>query len=128
MNLAASFVVGLGQVLTFSGVWAALPDAADYGEYVNGTHAPGVLYSIANFGLKMGMSAAGVLLSAGLAASGFDQNAVVQAAGVADGLRVFNAVSLIIPTVLAALCVIPYKLTAGKSAEISKALAERRGA
>ena len=128
MNLAASFVVGLGQVLTFSGVWASLPDAADYGEYVNGIHAPGVLYSIANFGLKIGMSAAGVLLSIGLAASGFDETAAVQAAGVADGLRAFNALSLILPTVCAALCVIPYKLTAQRATEIARELAARRSA
>ena len=113
-------------MLTFSGVWSALPDAADYGEYVNGTHAPGVLYSIANFGLKMGMSLAGVLLSLGLALSGFDQTAAVQAAGVSGGLQLFNALSLILPTVCALLCVVPYRLTAARSTEISQALAQRR--
>lgn len=127
MNLVASFVVGLGQVLTFSGVWACIPDTADYGEYKNGVHAPGAMYSIANFGLKIGMTAASTLMGIGLTMAGFDQTAAVQAAGVADGLRVFNAVSLIIPTVCALLCLIPYKLTADESRKISAELARRHG-
>lgn len=126
LNLIASFVVGWGQVLTFSGVWSTIPDTADYGEYVNGVHAPGSMYAIANFGLKMGMTMASTLLGIGLTMAGFDETAVVQAAGVADGLRMFNAVSLIVPTVCALLCMIPYKLTAEKSAEVAKALADRR--
>lgn len=127
MNLAASFIVGWGQVLTFSGVWSMIPDAADYGEYKNGVHAPGAMYSVANFGLKMGMTLASTLLGVGLTLAGFDETAAVQAAGVADGLRLFNSVSLILPTVCAMLCLVPYKLTAEKSREVSEALARRRG-
>lgn len=127
MNLISSFVVGLGQVLTFSGVWSTIPDTADYGEYKNGVHAPGSMYAIANFGLKIGMTAASTLMGIGLMASGFDQTAAVQAAGVAGGLRAFNAISLILPTVCALLCLIPYKLTADESRKISAELAKRRG-
>lgn len=127
LNLIASFIVGWGQVLTFSGCWSTIPDTADYGEYKNGTHAPGAMYALANFGLKMGMTMASTLLGWGLVASGFDQTAAVQAAGVASGLRVFNAISLIIPTVLALLCLIPYKLTADKSKEVALTLSARRG-
>lgn len=126
MNLIASFIIGWGQVLTFSGTWNIIPDAADYGEYKNNVHAPGAMYAIANFGLKMGMTMASTLLGWGLMASGFDQTAAVQAAGVANGLRIFNAVSLIIPIVCALLVLIPYKLTAEKSKEISEVLAQRR--
>ena len=126
MNLIASFIIGWGQVLTFSGTWSIIPDAADYGEYKNNVHAPGAMYAIANFGLKMGMTMASTLLGWGLMASGFDQTAAVQAAGVANGLRIFNAVSLIIPIVCALLVLIPYKLTAEKSKEISEVLAQRR--
>jgi sugar (glycoside-pentoside-hexuronide) transporter len=126
MNLVSSFVVGLGQVLCFSGVWSTIPDTADYGEYKNGVHAPGAMYSIANFGLKMGMTMASTLLGWGLVASGFDQTAATQAAGVASGLRTFNAVSLIVPTVLALLCLVPYRLTAEKSKEVEETLAARR--
>ena len=126
MNLIASFIIGWGQVLTFSGTWSVIPDAADYGEYKNNVHAPGAMYAIANFGLKMGMTMASTLLGWGLMASGFDQTAAVQAAGVANGLRIFNAVSLIIPIVCALLVLIPYKLTAEKSKKISEVLAQRR--
>lgn len=126
LNLAASFVVGLGQVLTFSGVWSTIPDTADYGEYKNGVHAPGSMYAIANFGLKIGMTMASTLLGIGLTAVGFDETAAVQAAGVSNGLRIFNAVSLIVPTVCALLCLIPYQLTAEKSLEVSRSLAQRR--
>lgn len=126
MNLVASFVVGLGQVLTFSGVWSMIPDTADYGEYKNGVHAPGAMYSLANFGLKIGMTAASTLMGIGLTMAGFDQTAAVQAAGVAEGLQAFNAISLIVPTVCALLCLIPYKLTAEKSREVSQTLAARR--
>ena len=126
MNLIASFIIGWGQVLTFSGTWSIIPDAADYGEYKNNVHAPGAMYAIANFGLKMGMTMASTLLGWGLMASGFDQTGAVQAAGVANGLRIFNAVSLIIPIVCALLVLIPYKLTAEKSKEISEVLAQRR--
>ena len=127
MNLISSFVVGLGQVLTFSGVWSTIPDTADYGEYKNGVHAPGSMYAIANFGLKIGMTAASTLMGIGLMAAGFDETAAVQAAGVASGLRAFNAISLILPTVCALLTLIPYKLTADESRKISAELAKRRG-
>ena len=85
------------------------------------------MYAIANFGLKIGMTAASTLMGIGLMAAGFDQTAAVQAAGVANGLRVFNAVSLILPTVCALLTLIPYKLTADESRKISAELAKRRG-
>jgi Na+/melibiose symporter-like transporter len=84
------------------------------------------MYSIANFGLKMGMTMASTMLGWGLVASGFDQTAATQAAGVAAGLRTFNAVSLIVPTVLALLCLVPYRLTAEKSKEVEETLAARR--
>lgn len=126
MNLIASFIIGWGQVLTFSGTWSVIPDTADYGEYKNNVHAPGAMYAIANFGLKMGMTMASTLLGWGLMASGFDQTAAVQAAGVANGLRIFNAVSLIAPVICALIVLIPYKLTAEKSREVSEALAQRR--
>lgn len=128
MNLLASFVVGWGQVLTFSGVWSTIPDTADYGEYKNEVHAPGAMYAIANFGLKIGMTMASTLLGWGLTASGFDQTAAVQAESVVSGLRNFNAISLIVPTVLALLVLIPYKLTAEKSEEVREELAKRRAA
>ena len=126
MNIIASFILGWGQVLTFSGTWSVIPDAADYGEYINGTHAPGAMYALANFGLKMGMTLASSLLGWGLAASGFDQTVTVQAEGVVAGLRVFNALSLIIPAVCALLVLIPYHLTKEKSAEVERKLEERR--
>ena len=126
LNLAASFVVGLGQVLTFSGVWSVIPDAADYGESVNGTHAPGVMYSVANFGLKMGMTLASFLIARALVAIGFDQTAAAQAATVIPGIRTFNALSLILPTICALLTLIPYHLTAEKSAEVARQLAEKQ--
>ena len=85
------------------------------------------MYALANFGLKMGMTVASTMLGWGLVASGFDQTAAVQAQGVAAGLRTFNAVSLIVPTLLALLCLIPYKLTAEKSREVAETLAARRG-
>ena len=128
LNLIASFIVGWGQVLTFSGVWSTIPDTADYGEYINEVHAPGAMYAIANFGLKLGMTMASTLVGWGLIASGFDETAAVQAAGVAAGLRAFNAISLIVPTALALVVLIPYKLTAEKSKEVSETLAARRSA
>ena len=128
LNLIASFVVGWGQVLTFSGVWSTIPDTADYGEYKNEVHAPGAMYAIANFGLKIGMTMASTMLGWGLTASGFDQTAAVQAESVVNGLRNFNAISLIVPTVLALLVLIPYKLTAQKSEEVREELAKRRAA
>ena len=103
-----------------------IPDTADYGEYKNGVHAPGSMYAIANFGLKLGMTMASTLLGWGLVASGFDETAATQAASVVSGLRTFNTLSLIIPVVCALLCLIPYNLTAEKSKEVEVALAKRR--
>lgn len=126
LNLIASFILGWGQVLTFAGTWSIIPDTADYGEYKNGIHAPGAMYAIANFGLKMGMTLASSLLGWGLVAAGFDQTAAVQADSVIQGLRMFNTLSLIIPTVCALLVMIPYKLTKEKSEEVRKELEARR--
>ena len=127
LNLIASFIVGWGQVLTFSGVWSVIPDVADYGEYKNGVHAPGSMYAIANFGLKLGMTMASTMMGWGLVASGFDKTSAVQTASVASGLRMFNTLSLIIPVICALLVLIPYKLTAEQSKEVEVALAKRRG-
>lgn len=126
MNLLASFVLGWGQVLTFSGTWSVIPDTADYGEYKNGVHAPGAMYAIANFGLKMGMTMASTIIGWGLIASGFDQTASVQTEATIQGLRMFNTLSLIIPIICALIVLIPYKLTAEKSKEINEELTKRR--
>ncbi len=126
LNLLASFILGWGQVLTFSGTWSIIPDTADYGEYKNGVHAPGAMYAIANFGLKMGMTMASTIIGWGLIASGFDQTASVQTDATIAGLRMFNTLSLIIPILCALLVLIPYKLTAEKSKEINEELTKRR--
>jgi GPH family glycoside/pentoside/hexuronide:cation symporter/probable glucitol transport protein GutA len=121
----AAFVLGLGQNMTYSGVWAALADCADYGEYKNGVHAPGFIFSVAQFGMKLAMSLVSVIVSVVLNAVGFVETAATQTAAAANGIYVFNWASIVVFGVLAALCLIPYNLSQAKMDEVNAALGNR---
>jgi sugar (glycoside-pentoside-hexuronide) transporter len=125
---AASFITGWGQVLTFSGMWGSLPDAADYGEYVSGVRAPGLVYALANFMLKLSMSIGGLLAGIVLTSIGFDESTPIQTVTAQNGIYLFNGVAIIILAVLIVLCMLPYKLTQAKLDEVSKELLGRRAA
>lgn len=122
----SAFVLGLGQNLTYSGVWATLPDCADYGEYKNGVHAPGFIFSVAQFGMKLAMSLVSVIVSAVLTSVGFVETATEQTAGALNGIYMFNWISIAGFCVLSLLCLIPYKLTESKMDEVREELAKRR--
>ncbi len=128
MAFVSAFVLGLGQNLTYSGVWAALPDCADYGEYKNGIHAPGLIFSIAQFGMKLAMSLVSVLISAVLVISGFVETAEVQADSAVRGIYLFNWISIVVFSALALIFLLPYKLNEKTMEEVRTELASRREA
>ncbi len=128
MAYVSAFVLGLGQNLTYSGVWATLPDCADYGEYKNGVHAPGFIFSVAQFGMKLAMSLVSVLMSAVLTMTGFSEVAETQTASAVNGIYMFNWVSIVVFAVLALVCLLPYNLTESKMAEVRDTLTKRNGA
>lgn len=122
----SAFVLGLGQNLTYSGVWATLPDCADYGEYKNGVHAPGFIFSVAQFGMKLAMSLVSIIISAVLAGCGFVETAMEQTPAALNGIYMFNWLSLVVFCLLSLVCLIPYKLDEKTMNKIRDELAARQ--
>lgn len=122
----AAFILGIGQNLTYSGVWATLPDAADYGEYKNGVRAPGLVFSVAQFGMKLAMSLASMIISVVLTQVGFDEAAEVQTTAAMNGIYMFNWISIVVFCVIALLCMIPYHLNEKKMDEVRATLDQRK--
>jgi sugar (glycoside-pentoside-hexuronide) transporter len=122
LAIIASFIAGWGQVMTFSAIWSMLPDVSDYGAYKNDIKAPGFVFALGNFMLKLAMSLSGMLAGVLLTVINFDQTAKIQTEAVVNGIYWFNGLTIVIVGGLAALVILAYKLTPEKSKEIAEAL------
>jgi sugar (glycoside-pentoside-hexuronide) transporter len=120
--IIASFIAGWGQTMTFTAIWSMLPDTSDYGAYKNNIKAPGLIYSLANFMLKLSMSLSGILAGVLLTIINFDQTAKIQTEAVTTGIYWFNGLTIIVFGILGAVVILAYKLTPEKSKEIAALL------
>lgn len=124
----ASIILGIGQALPLTGVWAALPDAADWGEVNNKIHAPAAVYTYGTFMVKLGQAVTAWIAGWILSGIGYDGMAATQAAGVATGIYNANWIMIVVGGLLVILASLPYKLNADEHAKIAAVLEERRAA
>ena len=126
MLYVASIILGIGQSFPLTGVWAALPDAADWGEVHNELHAPAIIYTYGSFMVKLGQAVTALVAGWILSGIGYDGTAAVQAAGVANGIYHANWIMIVVGGALVILTALPYKLSDTDHAKLAEILAERR--
>ncbi|MCD8333170.1 MAG: glycoside-pentoside-hexuronide (GPH):cation symporter [Clostridiales bacterium] len=124
----SSVVLGIGQSFPLTAVWAALPDAADYGEYKFKTRAPAIIYTYGTFMVKMGQAITALVAGWILTGIGYDGTAAVQTAGATHGIYMANWIMIVLGGALVILTSLPYNLTKEEHAEIIKELETRRNA
>lgn len=127
LNYLGGFVSGWGQTLAFSGIWASVADVADYGEFKNGVHAPGVMYSVLSFAMKLGTSVSSYVIAFILSLIAFDNTAAVQTEAVQNGIHSGMSWGIVIVGVLAVFAILPYSLSEKKMAEVRAKLDSHEG-
>lgn len=125
-SIVASLFCGFSLCCSVTVTWGAIPDFADYGEYITGVFCPGICYSTLTFIMKvaeaLGSMALGVILDRyGFSASNVTEQAV-------------NGISLwygLIPIILGAVALVTsftFTLTQEKLDEVHRELAVRHQA
>ncbi len=119
-------ILGVGQAFPLAAVWAALPDAADYGEHKNHVRAPAIVYTYGTFMVKLGQAITALISGWILTAIGYNGALAVQADNVNRGIYMANWIMIVVGGVLVVLTAIPYKLSKEDHEQIMKELEVRR--
>jgi len=97
-------ISGIGNSFAYAGIWAAVPDMADYGAYKNKISSPGLVYSICMFTLKVVVGFASYGVGAILDATGFDATlGLAQLDSVVKGISVSIG---IVPAILGVVAIL----------------------
>ena len=115
------FGTGFGTPLIFS----MIADTVDYGEYLTGTRAQGILYSASSFGVKCGMGVGTGLCAVVLSMGNYVANVEQTASSVFAMKLNFLVIPLISMIVITGLLIF-YKLDK-KHKEVKEELEKRRG-
>ena len=118
-------ILSFGYGIELGIMWSLLPDAVEYGEYMTGKRAGAVVFSLASFAIKIGLTIAGVIPTIVLGAVGYIPNGIQTA----DTLFAIKLLNSLIPGafLLIAIAVFSgYTLTAGRFEEIIKILSDKR--
>lgn len=110
-------------------IWAMVNDSIDYHELTTGERNEGIVYSFYTFFRKLANAVSGSMGSFALAIAGYNVNAAVQTEQVAGNIwKTYTAIYVV--GYLAAVLVLYflYPLTKKKTAEMLKALADKREA
>ena len=124
-SIAASLLCGFALCCSITVTWGAIPDIADYGEYVTGVYCPGICYSTLTFVMKLAVAIASMGLGVILDAYGFESGNVTEAA--VSGIRVWYGLFPILLGVVAIVVALFFNLTQSKLDEVHKELAQRHG-
>jgi len=131
-NLAIMYIglslYGLGSGCVLTSCWGMIPEASDYGQWKNGTAAPGLAYAVVMFSLKVGVGLASFLSGALLSAAGYDGSLKVQSAGTLGAIRSYIGIVPIILLVIAVMGTMLYNLNRERLAQIDTDLDARNAA
>ena len=119
---------GLTLSGVFANIWGSMPGAADYGEWKTGVRAPGLIYGLATFAIKMAVAFANYGIGWMLDGAGYIEAEAVQTAATTNAIYLFNGILPIIFGVIGILAILPYNLTDDKLEKIRVDLEARRGA
>lgn len=110
MVMASAAISALGTGFIAGIIFALMADTVDYGEYISGVRAQGLLFAASSFGVKLGMGVGGAVVGYILAGTGYDGAAAVQSAEALNGILINYAWAPIIGAVLSIVLLYFYKL------------------
>lgn len=122
----AALLFGLSMSFSISIVWAALSDAADFGEWKTGIRAPAFLYTIAGFFIKCGGAAASWIIGLILEATCYDAFAAEQSEATIHGLYLANGLFPVILGISVFIVIFTYRQTDEKTKAVLSQLNMRR--
>lgn len=127
LNIISAIFGGLTLSGVFANIWGSMPGAADYGEWKTGVRAPGLIYGLATFAIKLAVAFATYGIGWLLAGAGYDAALAVQSASTSNTIYLFNGIMPIIFGIIGIIAILPYDLTDEKLEEIRVDLETRRG-
>ena len=123
MSIFASLLCGFALCCSITVTWGAIPDIADYGEYVTGVFSPAICYSTLTFAMKLAVAFASMGLGVILDAYGFDEANVTQTA--VEGISLWYGMIPIILGAVTLIAALLFNLTQGRLDEIHRELEKR---
>ena len=112
--------------LTIPLLWAMIADVADYSEWKNNRRATAIIFSAMIFGLKMGLSIGGAMVSGLLGIFGYDEALNVQPDSAINGIRLLVSVVPSIPFLIGASLLFFYPINKKVEVQLETELSERR--
>lgn len=126
ISIVASLLCGFALCCSITVTWGAIPDIADYGEYVTGVFCPSICYSTLTFAMKLAVAFASMGLGTILDHYGFDADNVTQTA--VDGIHLWYGLFPIFFGIVALVAAMFFNLTQDKLDEVHKELEVRHQA
>ena len=123
---ALNIIMGLASGIVLPLVWSMYADIADYSEWKTGRRATGLVFSSSSMSQKMGWTLGGAITGWILALYGFEANAD-QSTEALKGIKLMITLYPALGALLAALCLIFYKLSDSFMKNIHDELENRRG-
>ena len=123
MSIFASLLCGFALCCSVTVTWGAIPDIADYGEYVTGVFSPAICYSTLTFAMKLAVAFASMGLGVILDAYGFEETNVTQTA--VNGIHLWYGLIPICLGVVTLIAALLFNLTQEKLDEIHRELDKR---
>lgn len=127
LNVVSAVFGGLTLSGVFANIWGSMPGAADYGEWKTGVRAPGLIYGLATFAIKLAVAFATYGIGWLLDGAGYEQTLAIQSAQTANTIYLFNGIMPIIFGIIGIIAILPYNLTDDKLEQIRMDLERRRG-
>jgi glycoside/pentoside/hexuronide:cation symporter, GPH family len=124
-SMIGSLCCGFALCCSITVTWGAIPDIADYGEYLTGVYSPSVCYSTLTFVMKAAVAIATYSLGSILDAIGFDANNVTDQA--INGISFWYGVFPIIFGIVALISAMFFNLSSKRLEEVHAELAIRHG-
>ncbi len=124
-SIISSILCGFTLCCSITVTWGAIPDIADYGEYMTGTFNPGTIYSTLTFVMKLATAFSSMGLGLILDGYGFSAGQVTETA--VNGIRLWYGLIPVILGIIVLVVALFFNLTHKKLEEVHQALAQRRG-
>jgi sugar (glycoside-pentoside-hexuronide) transporter len=125
-SIIASLLCGFSLCFSITVTWGAIPDIADYGEYITGVYCPGICYSTITFVMKLAVAIASMGLGAILDGYGFEAGNVTENA--VSGIHMWYGLFPLVLGIIGIIVSLFFNLTHDKLDEVHKVLDERRQA
>ena len=117
---------GLTLSGVFANIWGCMPNVADYGEWKTGIRAPGLIYGLATFAIKLAVALSTYLVGWLLDWGGYVGSLEVQADHTVQFIYMANGVLPILFGIIGIVMILPYNLTQEKMGKIKTELADMR--